>query len=90
MTPDESDCLNRIKRGGASLCAQLKENGIQSGPAAELEESSLIELIMIDHGSHRRSTLKFPDFSLTKEQNSNIFNGLQPSVPTNLFILIDN
>ena len=50
MTPDDMDCLNRIKRDGASSCAQLsnREHGIPSGPAAELEESSLIESIMID------------------------------------------
>ena len=50
MTPDERDCLNRIERDGASSCAQLsnREHGIPSGPAAELEESSLIESIMID------------------------------------------
>ena len=50
MTPDERDCLNRVKGDGASSCAQLsnREHGIQCGPAAELEESSLIESIMID------------------------------------------
>ena len=42
MTPDERECLNRIKRDGASSCAQLsnREHGIPSGPAAEFVESS--------------------------------------------------
>ena len=46
MAPDKRNCLNRIKRDGASSCAQLsnREDGI---PAAELEESSLIESMMI-------------------------------------------
>ena len=50
MTPDDRDCLNRIKRDEASSCAQLsnREHGIPSGPAEELEESTLIESIMID------------------------------------------
>ena len=52
MTPDERDCLNMIRgsRDGASSCAQLsnREHRIPSGPAAELEESSLIKSIMID------------------------------------------
>ena len=45
MTPNKRDCLNRIKRDGASSCAQLsnREHGIPFAPAAELEESSLIE-----------------------------------------------
>ena len=50
MTPDKSDCLNRIKRDGASSCAQLsnREDGIPSRPAAELEKSSRIESMMVD------------------------------------------
>ena len=50
MTPDKRDCINRIKRDGASSCAQLsnREDGIPSGPAAQLVESSLIESMMID------------------------------------------
>ena len=50
MTPDKRDGLNRINRDGAISWAQLsnREGGIPSGPAAELEESSLIESMMID------------------------------------------
>ena len=37
LTPESSDCLNRIKRDGASSEAQFnnREAGIPSGPAAE-------------------------------------------------------
>ena len=51
MTPDKRDCLNRINRDGESLWTQLtnREDGIPSGPAAELEESSLIESMMISN-----------------------------------------
>ena len=43
------DCINRIKREGASSRAQFynTEAGIPSGPAAEFEESSFMESIRI-------------------------------------------
>ena len=50
MTPESRDCLNRTKREDAGSEAQFnnREAGIPFGPAAEFEESSFIELIMID------------------------------------------
>ena len=59
MTPDDMDCLNRIKRDGASSCAQLsnREHGIPSGPAAELEESS-----------YRINNDRFSNGDISKEQ----------------------
>ena len=40
MTPESRDCLNRIKREGASSDAQFnnREAGIPSGPTAESEK----------------------------------------------------
>ena len=49
MTPDKRDCLNKIKRDGASSWAPVsnREHEIPSGPAAELEEISHIESMMM-------------------------------------------
>ena len=45
-----SFCRGRVQKGRRKFSAQLsnREHGIPSGPAAGLDESSLIESIMID------------------------------------------
>ena len=50
ITPESRDCLNRNKRAGANSEAQFnnREAGIQSGSAAEFDESSFMESIIID------------------------------------------
>ena len=50
ITPESRNCLNRIKRDGAYSEAQFnnREAGIPSRPAAEFDESSLMESIMRD------------------------------------------
>ena len=50
MTPESRDCLNKIKRDGASSETQFnnREAGIPSGPAAEFAESSFTDSLMID------------------------------------------
>ena len=50
ITPESRDCLNRIKRDGANSEAQFNnwEAGIPSGHTTKFNESSFMELIMID------------------------------------------
>ena len=57
MTPDKRDCLNKIKRDGASSWTDLsnRDDRIPSRPTAELEENSLIESMMIDSTEKKTS-----------------------------------